>query len=80
MLVVPPKDLQAQALARAKDGWNEYVVRCEGRTCVLSLNGVETATYTEADEKIPLKGMIALQIHGGLKGTIRYRNIRIKEL
>ena len=80
MLVVPPKDLQAQALARAKDGWNEYVVRCDGRTCVLSLNGVEMATYTEADEKIPHKGMIALQIHGGLKGTIRYRNIRIREL
>jgi hypothetical protein len=24
--------------------------------------------------------MIALQIHGGLVGTIRYRNIRIEEL
>ena len=36
--------------------------------------------YTEADETIPLKGIIALQIHGGLKGTIRYRNLRITEL
>ena len=36
--------------------------------------------YTEPDEKIPLEGMIALQIQGGLKGTICDRNLRITEL
>jgi putative heme-binding domain-containing protein len=80
LLVVPPKDLQEKALGLSKDGWHTYVIRCEGKTCVLSINGVQLATYTEADDAIPRRGMIALQIHGGLRGTIRYRTIRITEL
>jgi hypothetical protein len=80
MLGLPPKELQAKALAAAKDGWNEYTIRAEGRRIRLSINGIELLDYTEPDETIPLKGMIALQIHGGLKGTIRYRNLRITEL
>ena len=48
--------------------------------CMNTINGVELLDSTEPDETIPLKGMIALQIHGGLKGTIRYRNLRITEL
>ena len=80
MLALPPKELQAKALAAAKDGWNEYTIRAEGRRIRLSINGIELLDYTEPDETIPLKGMIALQIHGGLKGTIRYRNLWITEL
>lgn len=80
MLAVPPKDLQEKALALAKEGWNEYTIRAEGRRIRLSINGVPLLDYTEPDETIPLKGLIALQIHGGLKGTIRYRNLRITEL
>jgi hypothetical protein len=80
MLALPPKELQAKALSAAKDGWNEYTIRAEGRRIRLSINGIELLDYTEPDETIPLKGMIALQIHGGLKGTIRYRNLRITEL
>ena len=67
----------AQALAKAKDGWNEYVIRCAGRRIRLSINGVTTVDYTEADPAIPQQGAIALQIHGDMRGTIRYRNIRI---
>jgi putative heme-binding domain-containing protein len=80
MLGLPPKELQEKALAAAKDGWNEYTIRAEGRRIRFSINGIELLDYTEPDETIPLKGMIALQIHGGLKGTIRYRNLRITEL
>lgn len=80
MLGLPPKELQAKALAAAKDGWNEYTIRAEGRRIRFSINGIELLDYTEPDETIPLKGMIALQIHGGLKGMIRYRNLRITEL
>ena len=80
MLAVPPKELQEKALSLAKDGWNEYTIRAEGRRIRLAINGVELLDYTEADETIPLEGVIALQIHGGLKGTIRYRNLRITEL
>ena len=80
MLLVPPEDVQRTAAARSKDGWHAYEIRCEGRRARLAINGVQTADYTEADESIPLDGMVALQIHGGLVGTIRYRNIRIEEL
>ena len=80
MLAVPSKELQAKAISLAKDGWNAYTVRAEDRRIRLTINGVELLDYTEPDETIPLKGVIALQIHGGLKGTIRYRNLRITEL
>ena len=79
VLVTPTKETVAQALARAKNGWNEYVIRCEGRRIRLSINGVETVDYTETDATIPQEGVIALQIHGTMVGTIRYRNIRIVE-
>jgi hypothetical protein len=79
VLVTPPKETVAQARARAKDGWNEYVIRCEGRRIRLSINGVQTVDYTETDSSIPQEGVIALQIHGNMVGTVRYRNIRIVE-
>ncbi|MEI8228144.1 MAG: family 16 glycoside hydrolase [Planctomycetota bacterium] len=78
-LATASKEAVAQALAKAKDGWNEYVIRCEGRRIRLSINGVETVDYTETDATVPQEGVIALQIHGKMVGTIRYRNIRIDE-
>ena len=80
MLALPPKEEQAKALALAMEGWNQYTIRAEGRRIRLSINGMPLLDYTEPDETIPRKGIIALQIHGGLKGTIRYRNLRIAEL
>ena len=79
ILATASKEAVAQALTKAKDGWNEYVIRCEGRRIRLSINGVETVDYTETDSSIPQEGVIALQIHGKMVGTIRYRNIRIQE-
>jgi len=79
ILATASKEAVAQAVAKAKDGWNVYVIRCEGRRIRLSINGVETVDYTETDSSIPQEGVIALQIHGKMVGTIRYRNIRIDE-
>jgi len=79
MLATPPQAVQDRALAAGRDGWHEYVIRCQGPRTRLSINGVETVDHTETDEAIPLSGMIALQIHGQLVGTVRYRNIRIRE-
>jgi hypothetical protein len=80
ILAAAPKEAVEQALGRARDGWNEYVIRCEGPRIRLSINGVETVDYTEPDAAIPQQGVIAVQIHGRMVGTIRYRNIRITEL
>ncbi|MFM8635177.1 MAG: family 16 glycoside hydrolase [Planctomycetia bacterium] len=79
VLVQAAAEAVKTALAKSRDGWNEYVIRCEGPRVRLSINGVQTADYVEADASVPREGVVALQIHGQMVGTIRYRNIRITE-
>ena len=62
------------------DDWNEYVIRCEGPRIRLWLNGKPTVDYTEEDEKIEKSGIIGLQIHGGAKAKVYYKDITIEEL
>jgi hypothetical protein len=60
--------------------WHEYTIRCEGPRIRLWLNGELTVDYTEADEKIDRTGVIGLQVHGGGKTKVYYKDIRIEEL
>ena len=62
------------------DEWNRYEIRCEGKRIRLFINGTQTIDYTEPDTKIPLEGVIAVQIHGGPPSEAWYRNISIREL
>ena len=62
------------------DDWNRYEIRCEGRRIRLFINGTLTVDYTEPDPKIPLEGVIAVQIHGGPPSEAWYRGIVIREL
>jgi len=62
------------------DGWNAYVIRCQGRRIELWLNGVKTVDYTEPDESLEQTGLIGLQIHGGPPGEAWYRNITLTPL
>ena len=62
------------------DEWNRYEIRCEGKRIRLFINGTRTIDYTESDSKIPLEGVIAVQIHGGPPSEAWYRNISIREL
>jgi hypothetical protein len=80
VLVQAPPDAVKAALAKARDGWNIYVIRCEGPRVRLSINGVQTVEYVETDPSVPQEGVIALQIHGKMVGTVQYRNIRITKL
>jgi hypothetical protein len=41
---------------------------------------VQTVDYTERDAKIPQRGIIGLQIHGGGPSEAWYKELRIKEL
>jgi uncharacterized protein YciI len=66
-------------LVKAGD-WNDYIIRCENSHIRLWLNGVLTVDYTEDDKKIPLSGLIGLQIHGGGKAEAFYKDIMIQEL
>jgi len=62
------------------DSWHTYRIVCKGNKHELFINGIATAFYTEKNEKIPAKGVIALQLHSGGVAKIQYRNIKIKTL
>ena len=78
ILVQADRDLIKKAVK--PNDWNLYEIRCEGPRLRLSVNGVQTVDYTETDAKIPLEGIIGLQIHGGGPSEAWYRNITIEEL
>ncbi len=78
VLVQAPADELAKVLM--KDGWNTYVIRCEGPHITLTLNGLKTVDYTEKDESIPRSGIIGLQIHGGNALEAQFKELRIKKL
>lgn len=60
--------------------WNDYEVRSESGRIRLYLNGTQTVDYTETDKSIPQKGIIGLQIHGGGKAKVYYKDLMIEEL
>jgi hypothetical protein len=78
ILAQPDKKLLEKIVKH--DEWNEYVIRCEGPRIRLWLNGELTVDYTEKDDKIERTGIIGLQIHGGAKAKVYYKDIRIEEL
>jgi hypothetical protein len=63
-----------------RDDWNEYVIRCDGKRVVLSINGLKTVDYTEPDDSIEQHGLIGLQIHSGPPSEAWYKDITIEEL
>src|SRR5262249_9477204 len=78
VLAQPDKKVLEKAV---KPGdWNEYKIRCEGPRIQLWLNGTLTVDYTEPDEKIERTGIIGLQVHGGGKTKVLYKDIRLEEL
>ncbi|NBB23225.1 DUF1080 domain-containing protein [Runella sp. CRIBMP] len=60
--------------------WNDFEIRAENRRIRIFLNGQQTVDYTEPDESIPQSGLIGLQIHGGGKAEVAYKDIIIQEL
>lgn len=62
------------------DGWNDFVIRCEGPRIQIQVNGYLAADYVEKDADIADSGIIGLQIHSGEPAEASYRRIRIKEL
>lgn len=78
ILAQPTPEVLTQAAK--PDDWNEYVVRAEGKRIQLWLNGVQTVDYTEMDEGIEMRGVIAVQIHGGPPSEAWYKDISITEL
>lgn len=71
----------APAIARLdKSGWHTYTVRALGNHITITLDGMRTVDYTEADPGINQRGIIALQVHSGPGIEVHSRNIEIREL
>ncbi|MEB2780931.1 DUF1080 domain-containing protein [Algoriphagus sp. C2-6-M1] len=62
------------------DDWNDYKVHTENGRIQLFINGHQTVDYTEKDKSIPQSGLIGLQIHGGGKAQVAFKDIFIEEL
>ena len=58
--------------------WNEMRVRAQGRDVIVFLNGVKTAELK--NDSGSLEGYFGLQLHGGQRMDVSFRNIRIREL
>ena len=68
-----------ESVVRPSD-WNEYLLKVEGNHYISRLNGVLMVDYTEADAAIPQRGQFGLQVHGGGKTEVRFKEILIEEL
>ena len=63
-----------------QNNWNDYVIRAENNRIRLFINGHKAVDYSESDASIPLSGLIGLQIHGGGKAEVYFKELYIKEL
>jgi hypothetical protein len=54
--------------------WNEYVIRAEGTRFIVTLNGTQVV---DTSNNLFASGPIALQYAAG---TVRFRNVRVREL
>lgn len=59
--------------------WNEYVLKVEGNRYVSRLNGVVMVDFTDPNPK-SFDGPLALQLHSGGKGNMRFKDIWIRDL
>ena len=59
--------------------WNEMQVKVEGNRYVAVLNGVEMVDFTDPKPK-SFDGHIALQLHAGGAGNMKFKDIYIRDL
>ena len=60
--------------------WNDYVILAKNNRIRLFINGHKSVDYLESDTSIPLSGLIGLQIHGGGKAEVYFKELYMKEL
>ena len=59
--------------------WNEFLLRVEGNRYVSRLNGVPMVDFTDP-APVSFDGHIALQLHSGGQGEMRFKDIYIRDL
>lgn len=68
----------AAQLMQPEGAWNKFRLEARGDTFTVWINGESAARYI--DKKFSGPAPIGLQIHGGLKMKVEYRNIRAAAL
>jgi hypothetical protein len=59
--------------------WNDMLILVEGKRYVVILNGIEVLDFTYPSPKAT-EGVIALQLHSGGEGRMRFKDILIRDL
>ncbi len=77
--LVKPDSIQIHNWIKIND-WNNYEIRAENRRIRLYVNGHKSVFYTEKDLTIPQEGLIGVQIHGGGKAQVAFKDITIQEM
>jgi len=72
------KEHEAARAALKKDEWNRLTISAQGNVVKTWVNGVPTAHWID-DGSYP-KGFFGLQIHKGKKGTVLWKDLRVKRL
>jgi len=62
-----------------KNEWNEYLLKVDGNRYVARLNGVQMIDFTDPSPKSS-DGGIALQLHSGGRGNMKFKDIWIRDL
>src|SRR5216684_326953 len=61
------------------DDWNDYLLKVEGNHYIARLNGVVMIDYTDPKPESD-DGTIALQLHSGGHGNMRFKDIILRDL
>lgn len=59
--------------------WNDMLIRVHGKHYVVELNGVEVLNFTYPSP-VAEEGVIALQLHSGGEGRMRFKDIYVRDL
>jgi len=59
--------------------WNDFLLKVEGNHFVAILNGIKVLDFTDPTPK-SFDGAIALQLHSGGEGNMRFKDIYIRDL
>ena len=62
-----------------QDDWNDYQLKVEGNRYIARLNGVLMVDFTDPKPKAQ-DGGIALQLHSGGRGNMRFKDIYVRDL
>lgn len=62
------------------DDWNTITIKAEGKHLQIWINGELRTDFLDEDKDNTVMGFFGLQVHGGKKCDVRWRNIYVKEL